>query len=155
MRNLSREPMPRRQPGETRRFHSDMACCKPGRVEVGFACERRYVLCCAGHHVERISAFGGERAWKALQAFASHLLGECAWPLADVFFAFQAGRQISALAQVCAARWGSIPTKEGRAAYAAELATSTAVYCVETHPYLARSFLSTFNVLCEAAAVRP
>lgn len=151
----SAEPMPRRQTGETRRFHAGMPCCRPARVEVGFACARPYQLCCAGHHVERIASIGGERAWKSLQAFAAHLLGDCAWPLADVFFAFQAGRQVSALAQVCADRWKSIPTREGRAAYAVDLARATAVYHAETHPFLAHVFVSTFNVLCEAASARP
>lgn len=149
------EPAPRRQAGEMRRFHSDMTCCRPARVEVGFVCPRAQQLCCAGHQVERIAAIGGERAWKSLQAFAVHLLGECAWPLSDAFFAFQAGRQVSALAQVCAARWTSIPTREGRAAYAAELAKATAVYHAEAQAYLAQIFVSTFNVLCEAASVRP
>ncbi|WP_426990308.1 hypothetical protein ACKI2N_001895 [Cupriavidus sp. 30B13] len=133
-----------------------MQCCKMERAAAGLACERRYQLACAWRNVERIAdAAPAERAWRALQAFASHLLGECAWPLAHVFWSFQAAGQLSALAQVCAERWRAIPTKEGRAAYAAEVAAAAVAYRVETGAYMAAAFLSTFHVLCEATTARP
>lgn len=138
-----------------RSFVADMTCCKTARVQVGLACERPYQMGCAFHQVERMAAAGGERALVALQAFAAHLLGDCAWSLAQVFWVFQAGRQLSALAQVCARRWRSISMKEGRAAYAAEVAAATAVYRIEIRAHAAAAFLTTFHVLCEAAIERP
>ncbi|WP_029043358.1 hypothetical protein [Cupriavidus sp. WS] len=138
------------------RFAPDMLCCKPARATAGLVCERRYQLGCAWRNAERIAQVApADRAWRALQAFASHLLGECAWPLSHVFWSFQAAGQLSALAQVCAQRWCAIPTKEGRAAYAAEVAAATAAYRVETGAHMAAAFLSTFHVLCEAATARP
>lgn len=138
-----------------RSFTAEMTCCKTARVHVGLACERPYQMGCAFHQVERMAAAGGERALAALQAFAAHLLGDCAWPLAQVFWVFQAGWQLSALAQVCAWRWRSISTKEGRASYTAEVAAATTVYRVEIRAHTTAAFLMTFHVLCEAAIERP
>lgn len=140
-----------------RRFIADMQCCKPARVEVGLACPRKYQLCCAWHHIEDIAAThrDSDRTLRLLRLLAIRLLGDCAWPLAEVFWSFQAAAQLSALATVCAERWASLPTGEGRAAYAAEVVDATAVYRAETRPHMAAAFISTFHHLCAAAIERP
>lgn len=132
-----------------------MTCCKSWRVGAGFACSRPRQVCCAWHRAEEIAAAAGsDKAWQALQAFASHLLGECAWPLADVCWVFQAAGQPSALAALCARRWQSLPPK-ARAGYAADVAAAVAHHRAGTRPVLAAAFLSTFHTLCQAAVVRP
>lgn len=88
----------------------------------------------------------------SLQAFAVHLLGF--WPLCDVLFAFAAGRQLSALATVCAERWRQLPDSASRSAYRSEVVSAARTYEAECGPDNPAAFVATFDVLCEAA-MRP
>lgn len=147
--------MPAQQVGLTPQFRAEMACCKASRESAGFVCDRPRQMCCAWYRIEDLADGKGDgRAWKMLQAFAGHLLGECAWSLSDVVWAFLAAGQISALADFCARRWQSMPA-EARAAYAAEVAAAAVRYRAEVRPLVAGAFLSTFNALCQAASARP
>lgn len=131
------------------RFERDMRCCRPSREAVGLDCARPQQLCCAWAYVERIAR---EKGFVSLKAFAVHLLAF--WPLSDVFFAFAAGRQMSALAAVCADRWQQMPDSASRDAYRAELVSAARVYRAECGPDNPAAFVATFHVLCEAA-MRP
>ncbi|MFS8973876.1 hypothetical protein PO002_05080 [Cupriavidus necator] len=132
------------------RFRPDMSCCKSTRESLGFSCVRPYQLCCAWHHACRLAP---DKGMRGLRAFAQHLLGF--WPLCDVFLIFAAAGQMSALAEICCERWVRMPDATARAAYRSEVAAATQVYRVECGPDSSGAFLSTFDVLCEAAAVRP
>ncbi|MCL1619485.1 hypothetical protein [Ralstonia pseudosolanacearum] len=123
---------------EPPRFFADMTCCKPARVLVGLSCKRPYQQCCAWHHIRLVVRHRGE---KALVQFADHLLSVCGWTLGEVFFSFNAAREISSLAIVCARRWRAIPSAADRAAYRNQI-------CADTSP----EFVATFDVLCEADA---
>ncbi|UZF26659.1 hypothetical protein [Ralstonia pseudosolanacearum] len=81
---------------ETPRFYADMTCCRPARVSVGLACKRPYQQCCAWHHIRLVVRHRGE---KTLVQFADHLLSVCGWTLGEVFFSFNAAREISSLAR--------------------------------------------------------
>lgn len=120
-------------------FWRDMSCCKSTRAGIGLACDRASQLCCAWHYLERVRR---PKGLPALQAFARDLLEF--WPLAHVFFVFNAGGEMSALALVCAARFASMPAGAAREAYRADLAAATSP-----------EFAATFDVLCEAATTRP
>lgn len=90
---------------------------------------------------------------RGLRVFAQHLLGF--WSLCDVFWIFAAAGQMSALAEICCERWTSLPDATARAAYRAEVINATQVYRAECGPDNPAAFMATFDVLCEAAAVRP
>jgi hypothetical protein len=132
------------------RFRPEMACCKSTREAIGMSCAKPDRMCCAWHHACRLAA---DKGMRGLRAFAQHLLGF--WPLCDVFWIFAAAGQMSALAEICCERWVRMPDAAARAAYRAEVADATQVYRVESGPDNADAFLLTFDVLCEAAAVRP
>ncbi|KWR80337.1 hypothetical protein RN01_19070 [Cupriavidus sp. SHE] len=127
-----------------------MSCCKSAREAIGMSCAQPYRLCCAWHVASGVAR---EKGLRGLTAFASHLLGF--WPLSDVFWVFQAAGQMSALALVCQERWKQMPDDAARAAYRAEISAATQVYRCEAGPLNPAAFLSTFDVLCEAASVRP
>ncbi|CAG2129236.1 hypothetical protein [Cupriavidus numazuensis] len=120
-------------------FWRDMSCCKSTRAGMGRACDRGSQLSCAWHWLERVRK---PKGLQALQAFARDLLEF--WPLSDVFWVFNAGGEMSALALVCAARSASMPAGAAREAYRAALVAATSP-----------EFVATFDVLCEAASVRP
>ena len=89
----------------TPRFSHGMTCCKAGRVAVGLSCERVDQMCCAWH---RIAGAFKPRGLPVLSKFAEHLMDACAWPLADVFWPFNAAGESSALALACAEAQESI-----------------------------------------------
>ncbi|CAG9184217.1 hypothetical protein CURE108131_25055 [Cupriavidus respiraculi] len=131
------------------RFARDMRCCRSARSELGLACAQPRQLCCAWWHVERIAHAKG---LPVLKEFAEHLLGF--WPLCDVFYAFAAGKQMSALALACVERWLQMPDDEARAAYRSQVVVATQVYRTECGPDNPAAFVATFDVLCGAAQQR-
>lgn len=120
-------------------FWRDMSCCKSTRAGLGLACDRGGQLGCAWHYLERVRR---PKGLSALTAFARDLLEF--WPLSDVFWIFNAGGEITALALVCVERFASTPAGGAREAYRAEIAAATSP-----------EFAATFDVLCEAASARP
>ncbi|QYY30323.1 hypothetical protein K2O51_23425 [Cupriavidus pinatubonensis] len=120
-------------------FWRDMNCCKSTRAGMSLACDHGSQLCCAWHHLERVRK---PKGLPALQAFARDLLQF--WPLSDVFWIFNAGAEMSALALVCVARCVSMPAGAAREAYRADLVASTSP-----------EFTATFDVLYGAAGARP
>lgn len=127
-------------------FSADMPCCKPWRRFAGFTCERPVQQCCARREVERIAETGDhERARRALQAFATHLLEKCGWPLRDVYLVFSGEwrGQMSSLAQTCADRCVAMPTQASRDAFLSDLVVATSP-----------EFVATFDVLYLAALGR-
>jgi hypothetical protein len=127
-----------------------MTCCKPLRVSAGLGCARPRQLCCAWHHADWLAE---EKGLRGLDAFARHLLDF--WPLCDVYWVFAAAGQMSALAVICRERWLQMPDQTARAAYRAEVAAATQAYREVAGPPNAAAFVATFDVLCEAASVRP
>jgi hypothetical protein len=128
-------------------FQRDMQCCKPARCGLGMACTRPYQLCCASLHLQASLA---QKGLPALKAFAAHLLGF--WPASEVFYVFATGRQMSALAIVCAERWAQIPGADARAEYRADLVGATQVRAFESGRDNAAAFVATFDCLCEAGS---
>lgn len=120
-------------------FWRDMSCCKSTRAGIGLACDHGGQLGCAWHYLVRVRK---PKGLPALQAFARDLLEF--WSLADVYWVFNAGGEMSALALVCAARCASLPAGAAREAYRAEIESATSP-----------EFVATFDVLCEAASARP
>lgn len=131
-------------------FRPDMACCKSTREATGRSCAQPYQLVCAWHAA---CGLADDKGLRGLSDFAQHLLGF--WPLRDVFWVFAAAGQMSALAQICCARWAQMPDGAARAAYRSEVVAATQAYRVECGPDNPAAFVATFDVLCEAASVRP
>ncbi len=121
-------------------FYRDMPCCKPWRAWAGMSCPRPRQMACAWHHLEALSERRSPKVLQLLQAFAEQLLSVCAWPVDQVFWSFRVAGEMSALALVCSARWGSMP-EEDRAAYRGLLVAATTP-----------EFMATFDVLCEGRA---
>ena len=124
----------------TPRFSHGMMCCKAGRVAVGLSCERVDQMCCAWH---RIAGAFKPRGLPVLSKFAEHLMDACAWPLADVFWPFNAAGESSALALACASRYRAISTEAERLAFRSTVVASTSP-----------EFVAVFDVLCKAAPLR-